>query len=151
MPTTLHIAGLELSRTESPPSLACWTGYLPRRAGTDPAGMSVVTEPAAPPEESVLRIAHDMVSRFDAFVDQALEYCRIRLREPQFELAAEELAWLDLPELPLALPEATVWADQTWAIRFAESRFDLADPYGLLVTFNGTQPVDVQGLDDEEE
>ncbi|KQX46127.1 hypothetical protein ASE09_15620 [Streptomyces sp. Root66D1] len=151
LPTTLHIAGLELSRTESPPSLACWTGYLPRPAGTDPAGLSVVTEPPAPPQEPVLRLAHDVVDHFDAYVDQALEYCRTRLREPRFGLAAEELTWLDLPELPLAVPEATVWADRTWAIRFAESRLALADPYGLLVTFDGTRPVDVQGLDEEED
>ncbi|MER6096094.1 hypothetical protein ABT154_09580 [Streptomyces sp. NPDC001728] len=151
LPATLHIAGLALSRTESPPSLACWTGYLPRPAGTDRAGMSVVTEPAALPEESTLRLARDVVNRFDAFVDQALEYCRIRLREPRFHLTAEELTWLELPELPMAVPEATVWADRSWAIRFAESRFALADPHGLLVTFDGTQPVDVEGLEDEEE
>ncbi|MFF7947677.1 hypothetical protein [Streptomyces griseorubiginosus] len=73
-----------------------------------------------------------------------------RLRELHFELTLEELNWLDLPELPLAIPEAAVWADQTWAIQVAESRFRPADPYGILVTFNGTQPVDVQGLEDEQ-
>ncbi|MER6528156.1 hypothetical protein [Streptomyces sp. NPDC001508] len=111
--------------------------------------MSLVIEPAAPPEEATLHFAHDVVSRFDVFVEQALEYCRTRLREPRFELTPEELSWLDLPELPLAVPDATVWADRTWAIRFAESRLRLADPYGILVTFNGTQPVDVEGLDYE--
>lgn len=150
LPATLHIAGLALRRTESPPSLACWTGCFPGPAGTDPVGVSVVTEPAAPPDEPTLLLAHDVVSRFDVFVDQALEYCRIRLRERHFALTAEELSWLDLPELPLAVPEATVWADQTWAVRFAESRLRMADPYGILVTFNGTQPVDVQGIDDEQ-
>ncbi|MEU9320531.1 hypothetical protein [Streptomyces sp. NPDC048295] len=150
LPATLHVAGLALRRTESPPSLACWSGCFPRPAGTDPAGVSLVIEPAAPPEESTLRLAHDVVSRFDAFVEQALEYCRIRLREPHFALTVEELSWLDLPELPLAVPGATVWADRTWAVHFAESRFRLADPYGILVTFDGTQPVDVQGLDDEQ-
>ncbi|MFG2631191.1 hypothetical protein [Streptomyces sp. NPDC048473] len=52
--------------------------------------------------------------------------------------------------MPLVVPEAAVWADQTWAIRFAESGLRPADPYGILVTFNGTQPVDVRGLDDEQ-
>ncbi|MFJ1616304.1 hypothetical protein ACIODT_36885 [Streptomyces sp. NPDC088251] len=150
LPSTLHIAGLALTRTESPPSLACWTGYFPEPAGADPARICLVIEPAAPPEESTLQLAHDVVSRFGVFVDQALEYCRTRLRERHFELTAEELSRLDLPELPLAVPEATVWADQTWAIRFAESGLRLADPYGILVTFNGTQPVDVQGLDGEQ-
>lgn len=56
---------------------------------------------------------------------------------------------LKLPELPLAAPEAIVWADRTWAIRFAESGLRIADPYGILVTFDGTRPVDIEGLDDE--
>ncbi|WP_328512486.1 hypothetical protein OG842_24790 [Streptomyces sp. NBC_00376] len=150
LPAVLHIAGLALSRVESPPSLACWTGYFPNPAGTAPVATSLLIEPAAPPDEDTLQLAHDVVSRFDAFVDQALEYCRTRLRERHFELTTEELSWLDLPELPLGAPEATVWADQTWAIRFTESRFRLADPHGILVTFNGTQPADVQGLDDEQ-
>ncbi|MFI8435079.1 hypothetical protein ACIGJO_15190 [Streptomyces sp. NPDC079020] len=149
LPAVLRIAGLALERTESPASLACWTGCFPAPAGAEPAGVSLVMEPAAPPDESALRLAHDVVSRFDVLVGRAVEYCRTRLREPQFALTAEELGWLDLPELPLAVPEATVWADRTWAIRFAESRFRLAEPHGILVTFEGTRPVDVQGLDDE--
>ncbi|TXL88116.1 hypothetical protein [Streptomyces sp. IB2014 016-6] len=70
-------------------------------------------------------------------------------RESRFGLTTEELGWLNHPELPLAVPQAVVWADRTWAIRFAESRLRPADPYGILV-INGTRPVDVEGLDDEE-
>ncbi|MFD9427203.1 MULTISPECIES: hypothetical protein [unclassified Streptomyces] len=150
LPATLHIAGLALRRTEGPPSLACWAGYFPGSAGGNPAGISLVIEPAAPPEEATLQLAHEVASHFDVLVAQALRYCRARLRESHFELTPEELSWLDLPELPLAVPEAVVWADQTWAIRFTESRLRLADPYGILVTFNGTQPVDVQGVEDEQ-
>ncbi|MFF2014112.1 hypothetical protein ACFVWY_34310 [Streptomyces sp. NPDC058195] len=150
LPATLHIAGLALKRTESPSSLACWTGCLPEPAGGNAAAVSLVMEPAAPPEEVTLQLVHDVVSRFDVFVGQALRYCRTRLRERHFELTPEELSWLDLPELPLAVPEAVVWADQTWAIRFTESRFRMAGPYGILVTFNGTQPVDVEGFEDEQ-
>ncbi|MFB8033763.1 hypothetical protein ACFC5Z_12520 [Streptomyces sp. NPDC056004] len=150
LPAVLHIAGLALSRVESPPSLACWTGYFPNPAGTDPVATSLLIEPAAPPDEVTLQIAHDVVSSLDVFVDQALGYCRTRLRERHFELTTEELSWLDLPQLPLGAPEVTVWADQTWAIRFTESRLRLADPHGILVTFNGTQPADVQGIDDEQ-
>ena len=106
--------------------------------------ISLVTEPAAPPDEGTLQLVHDVASRFDVFVDRAVGYCRARLRERRFDLTSEELSWLDLPELPLAVPVAVVWADQSWAIRFTESRFRLADPYGILVTFNGTQPIDVE-------
>ncbi|MEU6934393.1 hypothetical protein AB4225_18705 [Streptomyces sp. 2RAF24] len=150
LPATVRIAGVVLRRMESPPSLACWTGCFPEPTGAVENAMSLVIEPAAPPEEATLHFAHDVVSHFDVFVDQALAYCRTRLRESHFQLTTEELGWLDLPELPLAAPEATVWADQTWAIRFTESRFRLADPHGILVTFNGRQPVDVEGLDDEQ-
>ncbi|MFE3247196.1 hypothetical protein [Streptomyces sp. NPDC059209] len=149
-PATVSIAGVELTRVESPPSLACWSGCLPESASTAGAGMSLLIEPAAPPDEAVLRFAHDVVSRFDVFVGRALEYCRTRLREACFELTTGELDLLNLPELPLAAPEAIVWADRTWAIRFAESGLRMADPYGILVTFNGTLPVDVEGLDDEQ-
>ncbi|MFE7467994.1 hypothetical protein ACFU6R_28320 [Streptomyces sp. NPDC057499] len=149
LPATLRIAGLAWERTESPPSLACWTGSFPEPAGGNAVDISLVMEPAAPPEEVTLQLAHDVVSRFDVFVDRAARYCRTRLRERHFGLTAEELSWLDLPELPLAAPEAVVWADRTWAIRFTESRFRLAEPYGILVTFNGTQPVDVEGIEDE--
>ncbi len=131
--------------------MACWTGCFPESAGGNAAVVSLVVEPVAPPEEVALQLALDVVSSFDVFVDRAVRYCRTRLRERHFELTAEELSWLDLPELPLAGPEAVVWADRTWAIRFTESRFRLADPFGILVTFNGTQPVDVQGLEDEDE
>ncbi|WP_159394287.1 hypothetical protein [Streptomyces sp. NRRL S-495] len=150
LPATLRIAGLALERTESPASLACWTGCFPESAGGNAAVVSLVIEPAAPPEEVALQLVLDVVSNFDVFVDRAVRYCRTRLRERHFELTPEELSWLDLPELPLAGPEVVVWADRTWAIRFTESRFRLADPFGILVTFNGTQPVDVQGPKDEQ-
>ncbi|MFE6750625.1 hypothetical protein ACFVGM_32565 [Kitasatospora purpeofusca] len=150
LPATLRIAGLVLERTESPPSLACWTGRFPESAGGDAAVVSLVIEPAAPPDDVVLQLVLDVVSDFDVLVDRAARYCRTRLGERHFGLTSEELGWLDLPELPLAGPEAVVWADRTWAIRFTESRFRLADPFGILVTFNGTRPVDVQGLDDEQ-
>ncbi|MFF5931989.1 hypothetical protein [Streptomyces hydrogenans] len=150
LPATLRVAGLALKRTESPPSLACWTGcFLEPTEGTT-VSISLVTEPAAPPDEGTLQLVHDVASRFDVFVDRAVGYCRARLRERRFDLTSEELSWLDLPELPLAVPEAVVWADQSWAIRFTESRFRLADPYGILVTFNGTQPIDVECVEDEQ-
>jgi hypothetical protein len=76
LPATLQIAGLALSRTQSPPSLACWSGCFTETAGADPFGMSPVIEPAAPPDEPTLQLAHDVVSRFGVFVEQALGYCR---------------------------------------------------------------------------
>ncbi|MDK0517905.1 hypothetical protein [Streptomyces sp. ML-6] len=149
LPATLHIAGLALSLVESPPSLACWSGGFPVPTGADPVGVSLVIEPSAPPPPATLRRAHDVVSRFDILVARAEEYCRTRLREEQYGLTAEELDRLDLPEPPWGLPEATVWTDRSWMIRFAESGLRMGDPYGILVTFDGTRPVDVQGTDDE--
>ncbi|MFB7915517.1 hypothetical protein [Streptomyces sp. NPDC056061] len=149
LPATLHIAGIALSRVAGPPSLTCWTGCFPAPAGTAPGVVNLVIEPPAPPLSATLRRAHDVVSRFDAFVDRAVEYCRTRLREEHFGLTAEECDLLDRPEPPLGAPEATVWADGSWAIRFAESGLRMGDPHGILVTFDGTRPVDVQGIDDE--
>ncbi|MFJ9433985.1 hypothetical protein ACIRQY_30625 [Streptomyces sp. NPDC101490] len=150
LPRALRVAGLVLSRTPSPPDLACWTGSRPEPTGGGSAVVSVVTEPAAPPDEATLRLAHDVVDRFDALIAEARRYCRTRLREERFGLTAEEVGLLDLPDLPLAGPEATVWADGSWAVLFTESRFRLGDPYGILVTFDGASPVDVEGVDDAE-
>ncbi|MFJ5097218.1 hypothetical protein [Streptomyces sp. NPDC088557] len=150
LPGALRVAGLVLSRTPSPPHLACWTGSRPESTGGGPAAISVMTEPPAPPGEATLRLAHDVVDRFDALVAEARRYCRTRLGEERFGLTAEEVALLDLPDLPLGGPEATVWADGSWAVLFTESRFRLGDPYGILVTFDGTSPVDVEGVGDEE-
>lgn len=149
MPPVLRVGGLELTRTQSPPSLACWTGYLPGSADADAVAVSVVVEPAAPPGEGTLLLVRDVVGDFEVFVSAALEYCRVRLRETGYELTAEELGLLELPELPLAAPEATVWADGTWALRFAECGLRLGDPYGVLVTFDGRRPVDLHGVDGE--
>ncbi|MFE3073035.1 hypothetical protein [Streptomyces sp. NPDC059247] len=150
LPRTLSVAGLVLSRTPGPAHLACWTGSRPEPEGGGSAAISVVTEPPAPPDEATLRLAHEVVGRFDALVAEARRYCRTRLGEERFGLTAEEIGLLDLPDLPLAGPEATVWGGRSWAVLFTESRFRLADPYGILVTFDGTSPVDVEGVDDTE-
>lgn len=149
LPATLHIAGLALNLVESPPALACWSGGFPVPAGADPAVVNLVIEPPAPPQPATLRRVHDVVSRFDALVARAGEYCRVRLREEGYGLTAGELDRLDLPEPPWGLPEATVWTDRSWMIRFAESGLGMGDPYGILVTFDGTRPVDVQDAGDE--
>ena len=108
--------------------------------------MSLVIEPAATPEPAVLELAAMVVARFDEFSELAAGYLRQRLREPEFGLRHSEVATLDAPEAPFDEPEAVIWADGSWMLRFAESGLEMADPYGIGVLFDGTRPSAVEDL-----
>lgn len=113
--------------------------------------MSIVIDPAAPPGESVLQLAAVVVDRFDEFTDAAAGYLQQRLDEPQFGLSETELQALQGAEPPFGGPEAVIWADGSWMLRFAESRLEMADPYGIGVLFEGTTPSGVEDLSDVDE
>lgn len=57
-----------------------------------------------------------------------------------------ELVELDATESLFGEPEAVIWADGTWLLRFAESRLEMADPFGIGVLFAGTTPYAVEDL-----
>lgn len=146
IPARLEIAGTAFTRIESPDDIACWSADADP---ADPGGhrpVSVLTEPAAAPDQETLELAAAVLGRFDELADLAGAYLRERLREPELGLSADELATLDAAEPPAAEPEAVVWADGTWLLRFAESRLRLADPYGIGVLFEGTVPYGIEDL-----
>lgn len=110
--------------------------------------MSIVVEPAAPPGQRVLQHAAVVVARFDEFSDLASVYLQQRLGEPQFGLTEVELLALHGAEPPFGEPEAVIWGEGSWMLRFAESSLDLADPYGIGVLFDGTTPCGIEDLSD---
>lgn len=110
--------------------------------------MSIVVDPAALPAQRVLQLAAVVVARFDEFTDLASVYLQQRLDEPQFGLKEVELLALQGAEPPFGEPEAVIWADGSWMLRFAESRLELADPYGIGVLFDGTSPCGIEDLSD---
>lgn len=145
LPTRLDVPGAEFVRIDAPEPIACWN------ASIEPAGdgrlrsVSVIMDPVGRPGEDVLRLAGVVVARFDEFTGAAAEYLRQRLREPEYGLSGAELLELQRAEPPFGAPEAVLWSDGSWMLRFAESRLALADPYGIGVLFEGTSPC---GVDD---
>ncbi len=113
--------------------------------------MSIVIDPAAPPGHSELELAAVVVTRFDEFADLAAGYLQQRLDEPRFGLTDAELLALQSTEPPFDEPEAVIWADGSWMLRFAESRLEMADPYGIGVLFEGTSPCGIEDLSDADE
>lgn len=146
IPALLEIAGTTFTRIESPENIACWSADADPANPGDHRPVSVLTEPAAAPDQATLELAATVLARFDELADLSVTYLRERLREPELGLSADELATLDAAEPPAAEPEAVVWADGTWLLRFAESRLRLADPYGIGVLFEGTTPSGIEDL-----
>ncbi|WP_395244947.1 hypothetical protein ACGGZK_03875 [Agromyces sp. MMS24-K17] len=143
LPEHVVIGGTTFSRVESDDSIACWASIL-----DDTRSVFLLVEPAAVPGPAQLRLAGTVVSRFGELAEVAAEYLRHRLREPRFDLPPAELSALDAPEAPFSEPEAVVWADGTWLLRFTESSLLMADPFGVGVVFEGTTPRNVEDLSD---
>ncbi|UOQ88028.1 hypothetical protein MUN74_12060 [Agromyces endophyticus] len=112
----------------------------------DGGAVSLVIEPAGVPEPAVIELAATVGTRFGEFAELAGEYLRERLREPEFALGQSELVKLDAPEVPFGEPEAVIWADGSWMLRFVESSLEMADPFGIGVLFEGTTPQAVEDL-----
>lgn len=148
LPQRVAIDGAVFSRVDSDDSIACWTVIRDAEHVGESRPVSLVIEPAATPEPAVLELAATVVARFDEFSELAAGYLRQRLREPEFGLRRSEVATLNAPEAPFDEPEAVIWADGSWMLRFAESGLEMADPYGIGVLFDGTRPSGVEDLSD---
>lgn len=147
LPEHMVIGGATFSRVDSDDAIACWASTLdaePRGGAT--RSVFLLVEPAAAPEPAQLVLAGTVVSRFGDLAELAAQYLRHRLREPEFGLPPAELSTLDASEAPFGEPEAVVWADGTWLLRFTESSLAMADPFGVGVVFEGTTPKDVEDL-----
>ena len=111
--------------------------------------VSVVAEPAEAPSTEARETAQGLVSEFAALVEAAAAFLVEELNEPS--LSAEDRARLAGDEPPFGAPEAVVWQDGTWMMRFAETALDLGDEYGIGVMFAGRTPVAVEDLSDPDE
>jgi len=84
-----------------------------------------------------------VVADVDRYLSAAYEFVERRLREdPAYfgVTAVSEPPALDLPEV--------TFSDAGWLVRFAAAPFPIADPYGLLVEFEGDTPTQVDGTAD---
>lgn len=148
IPPQLDIAGTAFARIDSPESIACWTAIRGDTGGDSPRSVSIVIDPAASPGQRLLQLAAVVVERFDELTDRAAAYLQQRLDEPQFGLSDVELSALHAAEPPFGEPEAVIWDEDSWMLRFAESSLELADPYGIGVLFEGTSPCGIEDLSD---
>lgn len=146
LPESVVVGAAAFSRVDSDDSLACWTALIDVEGIDGSRPVSLVIEPAAAPESVVRELAATVMARFGEFAEVAAGYLRQQLREPQFGLRHSELAELDAAEPLFGEPEAVIWADGTWLLRFAESSLEMADPFGIGVLFEGTAPYAVEDL-----
>ncbi|WP_285181806.1 hypothetical protein [Rhodococcus sp. MEB032] len=146
LPESVVVGSAVFSRVDSDDSLACWTSIIDVQGVGDSRPVSLVIEPATVPESAVCALAATVMARFGEFAEVAADYLRQQLRGPQFGLRHSELVELDATESLFGEPEAVIWADGTWLLRFAESRLEMAYPFGIGVLFEGTTPYAVEDL-----
>lgn len=140
----IDVHGALLHSTAVMDDFACWAVDLPGGGS-----VSILAEPAGPPTDEAIETAAGVISDFAALVDAASAYLVAALAEPEWGLDAAERARL-APHL-FDMPEAVVWDDGTWMLRFAECDLAMATEYGIGVDFVGTKPVGVEDLSDAED
>ncbi|MDQ0707375.1 MULTISPECIES: hypothetical protein [Arthrobacter] len=148
IPHHLDIAGTAFTLIDAPEPIACWTASLEAAHGGSSPTVNIIVEPAAEPGPEVLRLTAEVIARFGELADVAGAYLREELREPGFGLRDDELQALRSDQPPFGEPEAVIWDDGGWMLRFTESPLELADPYGIGVLFEGMTPSAVEDLSD---
>ncbi|WP_191412329.1 hypothetical protein [Salinibacterium sp. ZJ70] len=144
LPETVTAGDTTFIRAESPADFAHWTS-------TDSARpVSMIIEPAGAPSDETLAIAVDVVASFDEVADMARAFIREQLGEPSAELSADDITRL-ADDAQFAEPEAVIWSDGTWMLRFADCGLDTASEYGIGVAFVGSAPQSVDLFDDAED
>lgn len=145
LPQNVSVAGVILQRVDAPAGIACWTAALP---GDEPRSISVLIEPAEPPSTEALDRAALVIADFDSLVLAALRFLAKTLVEPPWHLTAAERERLSSGRPPFRTPEAIVWSDGSWMLRFAECEVGLGEDYGIGVDFADSEPVAVEDFSD---
>lgn len=143
LPDTIELDGAVLIRMDAPQEIAFWTAGIP--GGDGGWTVSILAEPAEPPSAEAREAAQAIVGDFAALSDAAIAYLADELAGPLGELPH------DAAEPPFGAPEAVVWQDGTWMMRFAECGLPMGDDYGIGVLFAGRTPVAVEDLSDPDE
>ncbi|WP_433605555.1 hypothetical protein [Prescottella agglutinans] len=148
LPEQIEVRGTTLDRIGLSEEFVCWAAELP---GDEPRTVSIVVEPAGPPSAAAVDAAAEAIAGFDGLAAAASRYLVAELTDPMWALDAVDRARLGGPEAPFDLPEAVVWADGTWMIRFAECALAMGEEFGIGVRFVGSTPVGVEDLSEATE
>lgn len=144
LPSDISTSLAHLSRVDSPDSLACWTttnSALP---------VTVVIEPAGEPDRHVLETIDAIVVDSEALVAKAAEYLRDELKRGAISLTAADSELVHATDDIVAVPEAVVWSEGSWMVRFGESSLSIGAELGIGVNFVSGSPVSIELLDDDE-
>lgn len=141
---SLDVDGTELHSTAVTDEFACWAAELPG-GGT----VSILVEPAGPATAESIETAAAVIAEFATLAEAASAYLVTALAAPEWGLDAADRARLATEAF--AVPEAVVWEDGTWMLRFAQCDLAMGAEYGIGVDFVGRQPVGVEDLSDVDE
>ena len=147
LPDTIELDGATLIRIDAPEDIACWTAGV--EGGDGGWTVSIIVEPAEAPSDQAREAAQGVVAEFAALADAAVAFLVDELAAPS--LSASDRALLAAEEPPFAAPEAVVWQDGTWMLRFAECDLAIGADYGVGVMFAGRTPVAVEDLSDPDD
>lgn len=147
LPDVIALDGADLIRIDAPDDIACWTGGI--GGGDGGWTVSIIAEPAEEPTAAAREAAQGVVDEFATLVDAATAFLREELAGPALSGADREL--LHAEDAPFGAPEAVVWQDGTWMLRFAETGLEIGADYGIGVMFAGRVPVAVEDLSDPDE
>ncbi|OZB85513.1 hypothetical protein [Microbacterium sp. 13-71-7] len=149
LPETIELDGATLIRIDAPDDIACWTAGL--EGGDGGWTVSIIAEPAEEPSAQALEAAQGIVTEFAELSEAAIGYLVEELAGPGGDLSDADRARLAAAEPPFGAPEAVVWQDGTWMLRFAECGLEIGDEYGVGVMFAGRTPVAVEDLSDPDD
>lgn len=147
LPDAIELDGATLIRIDAPEEVACWTAGV--EGGDGGWTVSIVVEPAEAPSPEARETAQGIVAEFGALAAAAVAFLADELAGPS--LSAVDHALLAAEEPPFGAPEAVVWQDGTWMMRFAESGLEIGDEFGVGVMFAGRTPVAVEDLSDPDD
>ena len=147
LPDAIELDAATLIRIDAPEGIACWVAGI--EGGDGGWTVSIVAEPAEAPTAEALETAQGIASEFAGLVDAATAFLTEELAGPS--LSARDHALLAGEQPPFGAPEAVVWQDGTWMLRFAESALEIGEEYGIGVMFAGRTPVAVEDLSDPDE
>lgn len=143
LPEEIEVRGSVLDRIPLSEEPACWSATLP---GSEQRTVNFVIEPAGPPTDAAVDSAAEAIARFDELAAAASRYLVAELTDPVWALDSVDRERLDEPEAPFGLPEAIIWADGSWMIRFAECGLAMGEEFGIGVRFSGPAPVAIEDL-----
>ena len=106
-------------------------------------------------KEDTINFTETIVSNINLYLEKSILFIKQTLtaHKEEYKIREEEYDFLslDIDCFPVDFPELTFWEDSDeWMIRFAEGSFYICDPLGISVTYNLTNPISVDNLEDSE-